>query len=221
MSKCKAVKRRRTLDVDLQNETFGAPARGIKHPPSCPEGPNTPPTTTMDNSIAAIQNVEVKFLPPLHEQRRAWVLDVLRRESVTSVGPSSPFIVNVTSIYTDFVSHRHWTSAVARVSSCSISLTPRRGAPTRLPLPPQLYSKNLTSFIFATCTASTLYTMTFCTPSTSLSRRSSHTIGRASRIWTYRSGRAVYKNPMRHSRTSTASLRPKCTAHPSTHARFF
>jgi hypothetical protein len=38
----------------------------------------------MDNSIAAIQNVEVKFLPPLHEQRRAWVLDVLRRESVTS-----------------------------------------------------------------------------------------------------------------------------------------
>ncbi|KAH9063898.1 hypothetical protein EDB87DRAFT_1681047 [Lactarius vividus] len=39
----------------------------------------------MDNSISAqIQNVEVKFQPPLLEQRRTWVLDVLRRESVTS-----------------------------------------------------------------------------------------------------------------------------------------
>ena len=44
----------------------------------------------MDNSIAALQSVQVKFLPPLHEQRRAWVLDVLRRESVTSVGPQTP-----------------------------------------------------------------------------------------------------------------------------------
>jgi hypothetical protein len=42
----------------------------------------------MENSIAAqLQNVQVKFLPALHEQRRAWVLDALRRESVTSVGP--------------------------------------------------------------------------------------------------------------------------------------
>ncbi|KAH9031785.1 hypothetical protein EDB85DRAFT_1958428 [Lactarius pseudohatsudake] len=39
----------------------------------------------MDNTIAAqIQNVEVKFQPPLPEQQRTWVLDVLRRESVTS-----------------------------------------------------------------------------------------------------------------------------------------
>ncbi|KAH9067980.1 hypothetical protein EDB83DRAFT_2378395 [Lactarius deliciosus] len=39
----------------------------------------------MDNSGAAqIQNVQVRFQPPLHEQRRAWVLGVLRRESVTS-----------------------------------------------------------------------------------------------------------------------------------------
>jgi SAM-dependent methyltransferase len=39
----------------------------------------------MENSISAqLQNVQVKFLPPLHEQRRAWVLDALRRESVTS-----------------------------------------------------------------------------------------------------------------------------------------
>ena len=42
----------------------------------------------METSIATQpQNVQVKFVPPLHEQRRAWVLDVLRRESVTSVGP--------------------------------------------------------------------------------------------------------------------------------------
>ncbi|KAH8988403.1 hypothetical protein EDB92DRAFT_1948073 [Lactarius akahatsu] len=75
--------------VDLQNETFGGPAQGMKDSPSCPEGPNTPSsvsiTTSMDNSVAAqIQNVEVRFQPPLHEQRRAWVLGVLRRESVTS-----------------------------------------------------------------------------------------------------------------------------------------
>lgn len=39
----------------------------------------------MENSIAAqLQTVQVKFFPPLHEQRRAWVLDALRRESVTS-----------------------------------------------------------------------------------------------------------------------------------------
>ncbi|KAF8265924.1 hypothetical protein EI94DRAFT_1587199 [Lactarius quietus] len=40
----------------------------------------------MENSIAAeVQNVKVKFYPPLHEQRRAWVFDALRRESVTSL----------------------------------------------------------------------------------------------------------------------------------------
>ncbi|KAH9043445.1 hypothetical protein EDB84DRAFT_879914 [Lactarius hengduanensis] len=39
----------------------------------------------MDNSISAqIQSVEVKFQPPLPEQQRTWVLDVFRRESVTS-----------------------------------------------------------------------------------------------------------------------------------------
>ncbi|KAH9003034.1 hypothetical protein EDB86DRAFT_111368 [Lactarius hatsudake] len=39
----------------------------------------------MDNSISAqIQNVEVKFQPSLPEQQRTWVLDILRRESVTS-----------------------------------------------------------------------------------------------------------------------------------------
>ena len=39
----------------------------------------------MESSIAAqLQNVQVKFIPSLHEQRRAWVLDALRRESATS-----------------------------------------------------------------------------------------------------------------------------------------
>jgi hypothetical protein len=120
MNKPKAAKRRRLLDVNVQNETIGGPAQGIKHSPSCPEGPNNPPTTTMDNSIAAIQNVQVKFIPPLHEQRRAWVLDVFRRESVTSVGPRALLRRVCVHIFIDFVSHRHWTSVVARVSSYSI-----------------------------------------------------------------------------------------------------
>ena len=56
----------------------------------------------MDNSIAAqIHNVQVKFQPPLHEQRRAWVLDALRRESVTSVRTLS---VEVASTYPLIVS---------------------------------------------------------------------------------------------------------------------
>ena len=39
----------------------------------------------MESSIAAqLQNVQVRFIPSLHEQRRARVLDALRRESVTS-----------------------------------------------------------------------------------------------------------------------------------------
>ena len=88
MNKTRTAKRRKLLN--LQNETFGGPARGIKHSLSRPEGLNIPSTSTsssMENSIAAqLQNVEVKFIPPLHEQRRAWVLDALRRESVTSVG---------------------------------------------------------------------------------------------------------------------------------------
>ncbi|KAI0254988.1 hypothetical protein BJV78DRAFT_1119955 [Lactifluus subvellereus] len=40
----------------------------------------------MDNSIGAqVQVAQVKFFPPLHEQRRSWALDILRRERVTSV----------------------------------------------------------------------------------------------------------------------------------------
>ena len=44
----------------------------------------------MENSISAqLQNVEVKFAPPLDDQRRAWVFDTFRRECVTSVGPQA------------------------------------------------------------------------------------------------------------------------------------
>jgi hypothetical protein len=40
----------------------------------------------MDNSVSAdIEGPQVKFFPPLHEQRRSWALEILRRERVTSV----------------------------------------------------------------------------------------------------------------------------------------
>src|SRR6267378_2646276 len=46
----------------------------------------------------------------------------------------------------------------------------------------------------------------------SQNHRGTDTSGRASRIWTYRSGREVSKDPTQHSKVSTASSRPKCTA---------
>jgi len=40
----------------------------------------------MNNSVATdIEVHEVKFFPPLHEQRRSWALEILRRERVTKV----------------------------------------------------------------------------------------------------------------------------------------
>ena len=36
---------------------------------------------------------EVKFFPPLHEQRRSWALEILRRERVTKVRPLGREIV--------------------------------------------------------------------------------------------------------------------------------
>jgi len=39
----------------------------------------------MDNTSAEIEIPQVKFLPPLHEQRRSWALEILRRERITSV----------------------------------------------------------------------------------------------------------------------------------------
>ena len=63
------------------------PALHISPWPPCPEDIITP-TISMDNSIAAdIEVAEVKFFPPLHEQRRSWALEILRRERVTTVGP--------------------------------------------------------------------------------------------------------------------------------------
>ncbi|KAI9511819.1 hypothetical protein F5148DRAFT_1280362 [Russula earlei] len=58
--------------------------------PSSPysEGLNTPiaPIIIMDNTIGArIDAPQVKFFPPLHEQRRSWALEILRRERVTTV----------------------------------------------------------------------------------------------------------------------------------------
>lgn len=42
----------------------------------------------MDKSVDADVEVhEVKFFPPLHEQRRSWALEILRRERITKVGP--------------------------------------------------------------------------------------------------------------------------------------
>jgi len=40
----------------------------------------------MDNSIGAQFQAQVKFSPPLDDQRRSWALEILRREQVTSVG---------------------------------------------------------------------------------------------------------------------------------------
>ena len=62
------------------------PALYISPSPPCPEDINTPTTFTMNNSIATdIEVQEVKFFPPLHEQRRSWALEILRRERVTKV----------------------------------------------------------------------------------------------------------------------------------------
>jgi small RNA 2'-O-methyltransferase len=65
-------------------EEYSRPALHISPSPSCPEDIRTP--TTMNNSVAAdIEVHEVKFFPPLHEQRRSWALEILRRESITKV----------------------------------------------------------------------------------------------------------------------------------------
>lgn len=41
-------------------------------------------------TVDAPPEIEVRFWPPLFEQRRGWVLDVLRREAVTSVSAKYP-----------------------------------------------------------------------------------------------------------------------------------
>lgn len=75
------------LRIVPQMEKSSRPALHIRPPHPCPEDINTP--TNMDNSVCAdIEVAQVKFFPPLHEQRRSWALENLRRERVTSVGPS-------------------------------------------------------------------------------------------------------------------------------------
>lgn len=74
--------------MEIQIKTFGGPLLHIRPSPPCPEQDVSTPIAIMDNSIGAqIQVAEVKFFPPLHEQRRSWALEILRRERVTSVGP--------------------------------------------------------------------------------------------------------------------------------------
>lgn len=70
-------------------EEYPSPALHIKPSPPCPEDINTP-INNMDNSAGAEIEAQVKFFPPLHEQRRSWALEILRRERVTSVGPLDP-----------------------------------------------------------------------------------------------------------------------------------
>jgi hypothetical protein len=75
--------------MEIQIETFDGPALHIRPSPPCPDEDVSMTPTPMDNSVSAqVQVAEVKFFPPLHEQRRSWALEILRRERVTSVGPS-------------------------------------------------------------------------------------------------------------------------------------
>jgi len=69
-------------------EQYSRAALHIRPSPLCPEDIILSITTTMNN-IVAVDNEkhEVKFLPPLHEQRRSWALGILRRELVTKVRP--------------------------------------------------------------------------------------------------------------------------------------
>jgi len=70
--------------MEIQIERFGRPVLYIRPSDAWPEDVSTP--IAMDNSIGAQLQAQVKFFPPLHEQRRSWALEILRRERVTSVG---------------------------------------------------------------------------------------------------------------------------------------
>jgi hypothetical protein len=54
---------------------------------SPPRPEDISPPTTMNKSVDAadIEVHQVKFFPPLHEQRRSWALEILRRERITKV----------------------------------------------------------------------------------------------------------------------------------------
>lgn len=139
-------------------EKFFGPPQDIRPPPPDREDVNTSIIVIMDNSVdARIQEVEVKFFPPLHEQRRSWVLEILRREGVKSVGRSTMIV----SGFKLSVSHRYWTLAAGRVSSANTSRTLHRGGhtPPRRPHPP--CSKNRTTFMFASFMGWMFRTTTF------------------------------------------------------------
>jgi len=74
------------MGIQVERFKFGRPALYIR--PSSPwlEDISTPTAIEMDNSVGAQLQAQVKFFPPLHEQRRSWALEILRRERVTSVG---------------------------------------------------------------------------------------------------------------------------------------
>ena len=154
--------------MEIQIETFGGPPLHIRPSPPCPEQDVSTPIA-MDNSVSAqIQVAEVKFFPPLHEQRRSWALEILRRERVTSVGPFDDDEIASGSqlIVSPSPHNRSWTWAVGRVSSSSISRTPRRG----VPIPPlrlrRLCSKSRTLSTFGNFTVSTFTRGIFCMRST-------------------------------------------------------
>lgn len=75
------------MEIQIERFKYGRPALYIRPSSPWPEDISTPTTyITMDNSVGAQLQAEVKFFPPLHEQRRSWALEILRREKVTSVG---------------------------------------------------------------------------------------------------------------------------------------
>lgn len=66
-------------------EEFIRPTRYISPSPHCPEDIITHNAVMNNISAADFNAFEVKFLPPLHEQRRSWALQILRQERVTKV----------------------------------------------------------------------------------------------------------------------------------------
>ena len=70
-------------------EEFSRPALHISLSPPCPEDTITPTSTSIMNNTSAadFETHEVKFFPPLHEQRRSWALEIIRRERITKVWP--------------------------------------------------------------------------------------------------------------------------------------
>ena len=73
------------FDTDMDSDAF------------VPETPNKANDSTMENIDQ--QEVTVAFFPPLFEQRRAWILDVLRNERVTSVCITIQVLIFFQTVY--------------------------------------------------------------------------------------------------------------------------